>query len=107
MFSKYATLLAFAASAIAGAIEPGVYKISNVASHSTARSYNPSSPVFVSSTKEYAGPFELVSSGLCLFLGIYFDLSDPNYSGILKTLRMVVTFSKTSACVPMRLLLLL
>ena len=73
MFSKYATLLAFVASAIAGAIEPGVYKITNVASHSTARSYQAFSPVYVSSTREYAGPFELVSSGLCLCLGIYFN----------------------------------
>jgi hypothetical protein len=64
MFSKYATLLALAASAIAGAIQPGIYRITNVASHSTARSYNPSTPVFVSSTREFPGPFELVSSGL-------------------------------------------
>jgi len=59
MFFKYATLLAFAASAFAGDIQPGVYKIINVASHSTARSYNPSNPVFVSSTREFPGPFEL------------------------------------------------
>ena len=63
MFSKYATLLAFATTAIAGAIEPGVYRISNVASHSTARSYIAYSHVYVSSTKEYVGPFELVSAG--------------------------------------------
>ena len=73
MFSKYATLLAFAASAIAGAIEPGRYRIVNVASHSTARSFSPSSPVYVSSTRENPGPFELVSSGLSLCLGIYFN----------------------------------
>ena len=72
MFSKYVTLLAFAASAIAGAIKPGVYKISNVASHSTARSYTPSTPVFVASTLENPGPFELVGLGFCLCLGIYF-----------------------------------
>jgi hypothetical protein len=71
MFSKYATLLAFAASAIAGAIQPGIYRITNVASQSTARSYEAyNNPVFVS--KEDAGQFELVSSGFCLCLGIYF-----------------------------------
>ena len=70
MFSKYVTLLAFAASAIAGAIEPGVYIIRNVASHSTARSYKDFTPVFVSSTRENPGPFELVGLGFCRFLGI-------------------------------------
>ena len=73
MFFKYATLLAFAASAIAGAIEPGVYRISNVASGTTARTYNAFRPVYISNTLEYAGPYELVSLGLlCLCLGIYF-----------------------------------
>ena len=62
MFSKYVTLLAFAASAIAGAIQPGIYRITNVASQSTARTYTPSNPVYVSSTREDPGPFELVSS---------------------------------------------
>ena len=70
MLSKYVTLLAFAASAIAGVIEPGVYKIKNVASHSTARSFAPFSPVFVSSTREFPGPFELVGLVFCLCLGI-------------------------------------
>ena len=73
MFSKYVTLLAFAATAIAGAIQPGVYRITNVASRSTARSYNPGTPVFVASTREFPGPFELVSSAFCLCLGIYFN----------------------------------
>ena len=73
MFSKYVTLLAFAATAIAGAIQPGIYKITNVASHSTARSYTPFGQVFVSSSKEYAGPYELVGLGFCLCLGIYFN----------------------------------
>ena len=73
MFSKYVTLLAFAATAIAGAIQPGVYRITNVASHSTVRSYNHFSPVFVTSTRENPGPFELVSSAFCLCLGIYFN----------------------------------
>ena len=72
MFSKYATLLAFAATAIAGVIEPGVYRITNVASHSTARTYNPLTAIYVSSTREYAGPFELVNSDLSLSLGTYF-----------------------------------
>ena len=70
MFSKYVTLLALVATAIAGAIEPGVYRITNVASYSTARSYQDNSPVYVSSTREYPGPFQLVSSDLCLCLGI-------------------------------------
>ena len=65
--------MAFAASAIAGAIQPGRYKISNVASQSTARSYEPFSLVYVSSTKENAGLFELVGLGFCLCLGIYFN----------------------------------
>ena len=67
MFFKYATLLAFTASAIAGAIVPGIYRITNVASQSPALSfqaYDP--PVSVSSTKGNAGEFELVSSCLCL-----------------------------------------
>ena len=68
MFSKYVTLLAFAATAIAGAIQPGIYRITNVASHSTARSYNVLSSVFVASTRENPGPFELVSSAFCLCL---------------------------------------
>jgi hypothetical protein len=72
MFSKYVTLLAFAASAIAGAIQPGIYRLTNVASQSTVRTYSPGTPVFVSSTKENPGPFELVSSAFCLCLGIYF-----------------------------------
>ena len=73
MFSKYVTILAFAASAIAGVIEPGVYKIRNVASHSTARSYQAFTPVFVANTLENPGPFELVGLGFCLCLGIYFN----------------------------------
>ena len=73
MLSKYVTLLAFAASAIAGVIEPGIYRIKNVASRSTARSYEPFTPVFVSSTRENPGPYELVGLGFCLCLGIYFN----------------------------------
>ena len=73
MLSKYVTLLAFAASAIAGLIKPGIYRISNVASRTTVRSYVPQSPIYVSSSKEYAGPFELVSPCLCLCLEIYFN----------------------------------
>ena len=103
MFSKYVTLLAFAANAIAGAIKPGVYKITNVDSHSTARSYHAFTPVFVSSSKEHAGPYELVGLSFCLCLGIYSSTS--NFSGMLETLRMVVTLSKTSAWAPLRLFL--
>ena len=66
MFSKYATLLAFAASAIAGAIQPGTYRINNVATQSTVRANEAYSPIYVSSTKEDS-PFELVSSGLSAF----------------------------------------
>ena len=72
MLSKYATLLAFAVSAIAGAIEPGSYRITNVASQSTARVCGPiDSPIYVSSTGECDGLFEIVSLGLCLCFGIY------------------------------------
>ena len=73
MFSKYVTLLAFAASAIAGAIKPGIYKITNVASQTNARSYADFTPVFVSNTFENPGPYELVGLGFCLCLGIYFN----------------------------------
>ena len=73
MFSKYVTLLAFAASAIAGAMKPGVYRITNVASDSTVRSYAPLTQVLISSTREFPGPFELVGSGFCLCLDIYFN----------------------------------
>ena len=103
MFSKYVTFLAFAANAIAGAIKPGVYKITSVDSHSTARSYHAFTPVFVSSSKEHAGPYELVGLSFCLCLGIYSSTS--NFSGMLETLRMVVTLSKTSAWAPLRLFL--
>ena len=84
MFSKYATILAFAASVIAGAIEPGVHRISNFASHSSARSYQAGTPVYVSSTREAAGPFELVGSAsvsalkyiLILCLKLQWDIKD-------------------------------
>ena len=71
MFSKYATLLAFAASAIAGAIEPGIYRIINVASETSARSYKPYSPVYVSSSFEIPGNYEVVSLGLSLPWNIF------------------------------------
>ena len=73
MFFKYVTLLAFAATAIAGAITPGVYRLTNVASQSTARSYDRIALVFVSSSKEDPGPYELVSSAFCLCFGINFN----------------------------------
>ena len=41
-------------------IEPGVYRITNVVSGSTVRTYNPDTPLVVSSTLEFPGPFELV-----------------------------------------------
>ena len=74
MFSKYATLLAFAASAIAGVIKPGIYIISNAASHSNVRAF----PVYTalevssSSSNDRFDMYEYVSSGLCqcLCLGI-------------------------------------
>ncbi|KAF8811401.1 hypothetical protein BYT27DRAFT_7089549 [Phlegmacium glaucopus] len=59
MFSKYVSLLIFAASAIAGTITPGTYRIVNVASDSAARVYYGSGPVFVSSYRGYGSWFEL------------------------------------------------
>ena len=38
---------------------PATYRITNVASHSTLRAYTPGGVVFVSSTRENPGPFEL------------------------------------------------
>ena len=75
MFSKYATLLAFAASAIAGVIKPGIYIISNAASHSNVRAFPVYTPLEVSSSSSNNrfDVFEYVSSGLCLCLGIYFN----------------------------------
>ncbi|WP_327092435.1 RICIN domain-containing protein [Nonomuraea sp. NBC_01738] len=43
----------------AAAFEPGTYKITNVASHSSVRDYNAGGDLFVSSTRENPGPFEL------------------------------------------------
>ena len=64
MFFKYVTLfLAFTASAIAGAIQSGTYRITNVATQSTVRANETDSKIYVSSTKEDS-QFELVSSGL-------------------------------------------
>jgi len=56
---KYVALLSFAATAIAGVIPEGTYRIFNVASDSTARVSFASGPVFVDSTKKNVGPFEL------------------------------------------------
>ncbi|KAF8810382.1 hypothetical protein BYT27DRAFT_7186593 [Phlegmacium glaucopus] len=64
MFSKYVAILSFAASAIAGVVTPGTYRIVNVASGSTVRAYYAPGPLFVSSTRENAGWFELVSPSL-------------------------------------------
>ena len=61
MFTKAITLLLFATCAVAGQIPEGTYRITNLLSHSTARVYTPGSQIFVSSTKEYPGPYELVS----------------------------------------------
>jgi len=47
------------ATDVAASIEPGIYKITNVASYSTIRAYSEQNPIFVSSTREYPGPFEL------------------------------------------------
>jgi hypothetical protein len=50
---------ATANSAQALASEPGTYRIFNVASHSSLRAYNAGQVAYVSSTREYPGPFEL------------------------------------------------
>jgi len=47
------------ATDVAASIRPGVYRITNVASHSSVRTYNRDNPLFVASTREYPGPFEL------------------------------------------------
>jgi hypothetical protein len=59
MFSKAITLLLVATCAIGGQIKEGTYRITNVASHSTARTYNAGSEIYVSSTKENPGPYEV------------------------------------------------
>jgi hypothetical protein len=67
MFSKAVAFLLFAACAIAGSIPDGTYVITNVASQSTARVYNPGSEIYVSSTRENPGPFQMVSPSLGRF----------------------------------------
>ncbi|MFD0885634.1 hypothetical protein ACFQ08_13855 [Streptosporangium algeriense] len=61
MCSLGATATATAAtdSPQASASQLGVYRIVNVASHSSLRAYEAGSPIFVSSTRENPGPFEL------------------------------------------------
>jgi hypothetical protein len=61
MLSKTVALLLFAAGAIAGPIAEGTYRIINVASQSSARVYSAGDPIYVSSTLENPGPFEVVS----------------------------------------------
>lgn len=48
-----------AGAAQAAAFAPGTYRIINVASHSSVRTYNAGAELFVSSTRENPGPFEL------------------------------------------------
>ncbi|MEU5869520.1 hypothetical protein ABZ815_50745 [Nonomuraea sp. NPDC047529] len=52
------TTAATANSAQAAAIPSGIYRITNTASYSSVRAYNAGGEVFVSSTREYPGPFE-------------------------------------------------
>ncbi|KAK5809540.1 hypothetical protein F5H01DRAFT_369412 [Linnemannia elongata] len=40
-------------------LDNGLYKITNVASRSTVRSYNPRTQVYIASTREAPGPFEM------------------------------------------------
>ncbi|MEV7010764.1 hypothetical protein [Streptosporangium sp. NPDC051022] len=54
-----ASATASSTQAQAPAPRPGIYRIVNVASHSSLRAYHPGRPVFVSSTRENPGPFEL------------------------------------------------
>ena len=42
-------------------MRPGTYRIENVASRSLVRSYSQETPLFVSNTLEYPGPFALVN----------------------------------------------
>ena len=52
-------------------IPPGIYKVTNVETHSWVRSYSPEIPLFVSPTKEYPGDFALVSIGVLFGLSTY------------------------------------
>jgi hypothetical protein len=51
--------LAATATAQTPAAEPGIYRIINAASDTSLRAYRSGEPVFVSSTREFPGPFEL------------------------------------------------
>ena len=71
MLSKAISLLLVATCAIAGRLPEGTYRITNVQSHSTARVYNPGTQIFVSSTKEDPGPFQIVSLSIGSFFSKY------------------------------------
>jgi hypothetical protein len=49
-------------------MKPGIYKIINVQSHSSVRSYTKNEIIYVASTREFPGPFELVRTPLPSFL---------------------------------------
>jgi hypothetical protein len=62
MFSKIFAVCCVSilvATDVAASIPPGIYRITNVLSHSLVRAYSEESPVFVSSTFENPGPFAL------------------------------------------------
>jgi len=62
MFSKLFAvcfIAAVGATNIAANIPPGVYNIVNVRSDTLVRTYNPASPLFVSSTREFPGHFAM------------------------------------------------
>jgi len=61
MFSKISAVcfIAVLVANVTASIRPGIYRIQNVASYSLVRAYNEQSPIFVSSTREYPGPFAL------------------------------------------------
>jgi hypothetical protein len=93
MLSKAIAVLLVATCAIAGHIKEGTYRIVNVESHTTARLYKPGE-IYVSSSKEYPGPYEIVSPNLASF---FFEYATSHCSGISKMLSMGVTLFKTSA----------
>jgi hypothetical protein len=96
MFSKAIALLLLAASAFAGQMAEGTYRITNVGSHTTARVYSDGAPIYVSSDRSNPGPFELVSPSLIIFFE--YTITDLlQTSGLSKVLTKMVTLSKTLA----------
>ena len=89
-------------------IEPGTYRFVNVKSRTSARSYKPYSPVYVSSSFENPGDYEMVSSGsvftleytlIIICLKLQWDVRDAWNGGY------TLQNASLAAWVPMRSLL--